>query len=67
MRAGRQAGQADRRAGKRWAGHLLGFFAAGYLFTLYVPEYGFTTAGVMVAMAVVAQAWFGTRAERAAD
>ena len=49
VRARRQAGQADRRAGKRWAGHFLGFFAVGYLFTLYVPEYGFTTAGVLVA------------------
>ena len=117
VRAGRQTGQADRRAGKRWAGHFLSFFAVGllgmglvpagqlswsgvgslwililaltyflaglhlerrlmpvgiilavgYLFTLYVPEYGFTTAGVMVAVALVAQAWLGTRAERAAD
>ena len=37
--------------------------AVGYLFTLYVPEYGFTTAGVMVALALVAQAWLRTRAE----
>ena len=117
VRAGRYTGQADRRTGKRWAGHFLGFFAAGvlgmglvlagqlswsgmgslwilmlaltyflaglhlerrlmpigivlvvgYLFTLYMPEYGFTTAGVTVAMALVAQAWLGTRAKHAAD
>lgn len=115
-RAGRRAGQADHRQGRRWAGHFLGFFAVGmlgmglvisgqlswsgvgslwililaltyflaglhlerrllpvgvvlavgYLFTLYFPEYGFTTAGVMVAMALVAQAWLGTRAQHAA-
>ncbi|MYE12495.1 MAG: hypothetical protein F4X99_12730 [Gammaproteobacteria bacterium] len=116
-RAGSHVGQADRRTGKRWAGHFLGFFAVGvlgmglvasgqldwsgvsslwililaltyflaglhlerrlmpvgivlavgYVFTLYLPEYGFTTAGVMVGMAFVAQAWLGSRAKRATD
>ena len=117
VRAGRRAGQADHRQGRRWAGHFLGFFAVGmlgmglaisgqlslsgvsslwililaltyflaglhlerrlmpvgvvlaigYLVTLYVPEYGFTTAGVLVAVALVVQAWLGTRAQHAAD
>ena len=118
MQAGRRAGQADRRTGKRWMGHFLAFFgagllgmgliasgqlswsgvsslwilllaltyflaglhlerrlmsigvvlAAGYLVTLYLPEYGATTAGVAVATALVAQAWLGARAaQHAAD
>ena len=116
-RAGRHAGQADRRTGQRWAGHFLGFFvvgllgmglvaseqldwsgtsslwilllaltyflaglhldrrlmpigvvlAIGYLLTLYLPEYGFTTAGALVGVALVAQAWLGTRGQHAAD
>ena len=116
-RAGSHAGQADRRTGRRWVGHFLGFFAVGllgmglvasgqlnwsgvsslwvlilaltyflaglhlerrlmavgvvlaigYLFTLYLPEFGFTTAGVMFAMALVAQAWLGWQAKHAAD
>lgn len=118
VQAGRRAGQADRRAGKRWIGHFLAFFgtgvlgmgliasgqltwagvsslwilllaltyflaglhlerrlmpvgvvlAAGYLFTLYLPEYGATTAGVTVATTLAAQAWLGAQAaQRAAD
>ncbi|MDE0693197.1 MAG: hypothetical protein F4Y01_09045 [Gammaproteobacteria bacterium] len=118
VQAGRRAGQADRRTGKRWMGHFLAFFgagllgmgliasgqlswsgvsslwilllaltyflaglhlerrlmsigvvlAAGYLVTLYLPEYGATTAGVAVATALVAQAWLGARAaQHAAD
>ena len=118
VQAGRRAGQADRRTGKRWMGHFLAFFgtgllgmglvasdqlswsgisslwilllaltyflaglhlerrlipigivlAAGYLVTLYLPEYGATTAGVAVAAALVAQAWLGARAaQHAAD
>ena len=41
--------------------------AIGYVFTLYLPEYGFTTAGVLVAVALVVQGWLGTRAQHAAD
>ena len=118
VQAGRRAGQADRREGKRWMGHFLAFFGAGllgmgliasgqltwsgvsslwilllaltyflaglhlerrlmpvgvvlavgYLFTLYLPEYGATTAGVSVAVTLVAQAWLGARAaQHAAD
>lgn len=116
-RAGRHSGQADRRTGRRWAFHFLGFFgvgvlgmglvvadqldwsgmgslwililaltyflaglhldrrlmpigvvlAIGYVVTLYLPEYGFTTAGALVAVALVAQAWLGTRGQHAAD
>ena len=116
--AGRRAGQADRRVGKRWMGHFLAFFgvgllgmglvasgqlswsgmsslwilflaltyflaglhlerrlmpvgvvlAVGYLVTLYLPEYGATTAGVAVAATLVTQAWLGARtAQHAAD
>lgn len=117
VRAGRRAGQADRRTGKRWMGHFLAFFgvgllgmglaasgqlswsgvsslwililaltyllaglhlerrlmpvgfvlAAGYVLTLYLPEYGATIAGVMVAVALAVQAWLGARAQHAAD
>ena len=31
VQAGNRAGQVDRRKGKRWAGHFLGFFAIGLL------------------------------------
>lgn len=116
--AGRRAGQADHRMGKRWMGHFLAFFgtgvlgmglvasgqlswsgvnslwilllaltyflaglhlerrlmpvgivlAAGYLLTLFLPEYGATIAGVAVAAALAAQAWLGARAaQHAAD
>ena len=41
--------------------------AAGYLFTLYLPEYGFTTAGVLVAAALVTQAKIGGRAQNAGN
>ena len=116
-RAGVRDGQADRRTGKRWAGHFVGFFgvgllgcllaatgelswsglsslwilllaltyflaglhldrrlmsvslilAAGYLFTLYLPEYRFTTAGVLVAVALVVQGIRGTRERHGTD
>lgn len=116
-KAGRRAGQADHRKGKRWASHFLGFFvagllgsglaaagelswsglsslwilllaltyflaglhlerrllpvglllAAGYLLTLYLPEYRFTTAGVLVAVALTVQALRGTRTKHATN
>lgn len=40
---------------------------AGYLVALFVPEYGFTTMGVMVAVALSLQAYLGTRGQRAAN
>lgn len=110
VRAGRRTGQADRRKGKRWAGHFLAFvaagllgcglaatgelswsglsslwilllaltyflaglhlerhlipvaaaLAAGYVITLFLPEYRFTTAGVLVALALAVQGLRGT-------
>lgn len=45
-------------------GLLLG---VGYLISLFMPEYGFTTVGVLVAGALVAQAFLGPRTEHAAD
>ena len=113
----RRSGQADHRKGGRWAGHFLGFFAAGllgcalaatgelswsglsslwilllaltyvlaglhlerrlvfigavlaggYLLTLFLPEYRFTTAGVLVALALVVQALRGSRAGHATN
>ena len=66
-RAGQRAGQADRRTGQRWAGHFVGFFAVGYLLTLYLPEYGFTTAGALVAAALVTQAILGRSPQNAAN
>lgn len=41
--------------------------ATGYLFTLYLPEHGFTIAGVLVAVALVTQAMLGMRAQHAAN
>ena len=117
VQAGNRAGQVDRRKGKRWAGHFLGFFAigllgcalaaagelswsglsllwilllaltyflaglhlerrllpvglvlaVGYLFTLFLPEYRFTTAGVLVAVALVVQALLGRREQHATN
>ena len=116
-RAGRQAGQADRREGGRWGLHWLGFMAAGvlgsalvsagqltnagfaslwvlllalayfhagvhldrrmlpigaaagvcYLVTLFVPGYGWTAAGVVVAAVLTAQAWIGAPSRAAAN
>ena len=116
-RAGRQAGQADRREGVRWGLHWLGFMAAGvlgsalvsagqltnagfaslwvlllalahfhagvhldrrmlpigaaagvcYLVTLFVPGYGWTAAGVVVAAVLTAQAWIGAPSRAAAN
>ena len=40
---------------------------AGYLVALFVPEYGFTTMGVMVAVALSLQAYLGTRVQHAAN
>ena len=45
-------------------GVLLG---AGYLITLFLPDYGFTTAGVCVAAALVAQAFLGSRMQHGTD
>ena len=114
-RAGREVGQADRREGRRWVFHFLGFactgllvfglvatgqltwpgasstwilllaltyflaglhlerrmlpigllLGVGYLITLALPSYGFTVAGVLAATALAAQAFLGTRAQRA--
>ena len=116
-RAGARDGQADRRLGKRWAGHFLGFFVVGllgcvlaaagelswsglsslwilllaltyflaglhldrrlmpvslvlgvgYLFTLYLPEFRFTVAGVLVAVALVVQGLRGMREPHATN
>ena len=41
--------------------------AVGYLFTLYLPEYRFTTAGVLVAVALVVQALLGRREQHATN
>ena len=41
--------------------------AIGYLITLYLPDYGFTSAGALVAAALVTQAWLGTRNQHAAE
>lgn len=46
------------------AGVLLG---AGYLLTLFVPEHGSTIAGVLIAVALSALAFVGTREQRAAN
>lgn len=117
VRAGVRDGQADRRQGKRWAGHFVGFFvvgllgcvlaaagelswsgltslwilllaltyflaglhldrrlmpvgivlAAGYLLTFYLPEYRFTTAGALVAVALLVQGLRGTREAHATN
>ena len=117
VRTGRRDGQLDRRKGKTWASHFLGFgavgllgmglaasgqlswsgvgslwililaltyflaglhlerrllpvgvvLAVGYVFTLFLPQYGFTTAGVLVAGALVVQAFLGKTAQHAAD
>lgn len=40
---------------------------AGYLIALFVPEYGFTAVGVLVAAALSAQAYLGTRGQDAAN
>lgn len=40
---------------------------AGYLIALFVPEYGFTTMGVMVAVALSLQAYLGIQGQHAAD
>lgn len=45
-------------------GLLLG---AGYIITLALPAFGFTTAGVLVALALVTQAFLGSRAQHAQD
>ena len=45
-------------------GLLLG---AGYIITLALPAYGFTTVGVLVALALVTQAFLGSRAQHAED
>ena len=45
-------------------GLLLG---VGYLVSLFMPEYGFTTVGVAFAGALTTQAFLGARAEHASD
>ena len=40
---------------------------AGYLVALFVPEYGFTTMGVLVAVALALQAYLGMRGQHAAN
>ena len=40
---------------------------AGYIITLVFPAYGFTHVGVLVAIALVTQAFLGARAQRAKD
>ena len=45
-------------------GALLG---AGYLITLALPSYGFTTVGVLIAVALSTQAFLGKRAQHAKD
>lgn len=117
VRAGVRDGQADRRQGKRWVGHFVGFFvvgllgcvlaaagelswsgltslwilllaltyflaglhldrrlmpigivlAAGYLLTFYLPEYRFTTAGALVAVALLVQGLRGAREAHATN
>lgn len=42
-------------------------FAAGYLLTLYLPDYRFTTVGVLVAVALGVQGLRGAREDRATD
>ena len=41
--------------------------AVGYLVTLYLPEYRFTTAGALVAIALVVQGLRGRREAHAAN
>ena len=43
------------------------FVGVGYLVTLFVPEYGFTTAGVLIAAALMVLAFLETRVQRATN